>query len=123
MLRKKAQKNKNMKEIKAKEQLAKDIMTPENDFKGYTIEEIRFQRALLAMEADFSKTKLLRNWDNIQKLNPLSPKSTALSIPGKAGSIALKLINGLSYMDYIMLGWSLFNGSRKVFSFFKGRKK
>ncbi|MCH5235036.1 MAG: hypothetical protein J1E16_07050 [Muribaculaceae bacterium] len=110
-----------MKEIKSKEQIAQDIVSPKNEFKGYTIEEIRFQRALLAMEADFSKTKLIKSWNNLQKFNPLSPSST--SIPGKAGSIALKLVNGLSYMDYVMLGWSLFSGARKVFSFFKKGKK
>ena len=112
-----------MKEIKAKENKAQQIMTPDKDFKGYTIEEIRFQRALLAMEADFSKTKILKSWNNLQKMNPLSPASAASSLPGKAGSIAFKLIKGLNYMDYVMLGWSLFNGSRKVLSFFKGRRK
>ena len=111
-----------MKEIKANENMAKEIMTPENEFKGYTIEEIRFQRALTALEADFCKTKVIKSWNNIQKMNPLSPSSGS-SIPGKAGSIALKLINGLNYMDYVFLGWSVFSGARKVFSFFKGRKK
>ena len=111
-----------MKEIKEKERAAKDIMTPENDFKGYTIEEIRFHRALVAMEADFCKTKILKNLNNLQNLNPLSPKA-GNSLPGKAGSVALKLINGLNYMDYIFLGWSLFNGGRKIFSFFKKGKK
>lgn len=110
-----------MKEIKAKEQIAQDIVSPKSEFQGYTIEEIRFQRALLAMEADFSKTKLIKSWNNLQKFNPLSPSSN--SIPDKAGSIALKLVNGLSYMDYVMLGWSLFSGARKVFSFFKKGKK
>ncbi|MCH5241756.1 MAG: hypothetical protein J1F67_04955 [Muribaculaceae bacterium] len=111
-----------MKEIKDKEKIAQDIVSPKNEFKGYTIEEIRFQRALLAMEADFSKTKLLKSWNNLQRLNPLSqPIGSAL--PVKAGSIALKLVNGLNYMDYVMLGWSVFNGARKVFSFFKKGKK
>ena len=110
-----------MKEIQSKDKVVNDIMTPKNDFKGYTIEEIRFHRALVAMEADFCKTKILKSINNLQKFNPLTANTT--SLPGKAGSIALKLINGLNYMDYIMLGWSLFNGGRKVFSFFKGRKK
>ena len=111
-----------MKEIKSNKQVVKDIMTPEKEFKGYTIEEIRFQRALVAMEADFCKTKIMRSWNGLQRLNPLATSSKT-SIPGKAGAIALKLINGLNYMDYIMLGWSVFTGARKVFSFFKGRKK
>ena len=111
-----------MKEIKSNEKVAKDILTPEKEFKGYTIEEIRFQRALIAMEADFCKTKVARSWKGLQRINPLAPSSKA-SIPGKAGAIAWKLVNGLNYVDYIMLGWSVFSGARKVFSFFRGKKK
>ena len=110
-----------MKEIKAKEKVAKDIMTPENEFKGYTIEEIRFHRALVAMEADFCKTKIQKSLYNLQKVNPLAPNN--MSLPGKAGSIALTLLNGLNYMDYILLGFSAFTGVRKIFSFFKGKRR
>lgn len=109
-----------MKEIKKKEQSAKDLVT-KSDFKGYTIEEIRFQRALVAMEAEFCKAKCLRSWNNLVKDNPLSP--TKNSFTGKAGSVALKMINGLNYLDYIMLGLSFFTGARKLFSFFRKVKR
>lgn len=111
-----------MKEIKEKEKVAKEIASPEKEFKGYTIEEIRFQRALVAMEADFCKTKILRSWANLQDSNPFSMGNKS-SLPTKAGSLALKMFNGLNYIDYILLGMSLFKGTRKVFSFFRGRKK
>ena len=111
-----------MKDIKTQEKKAKEIATPENNFKGYTIEEIRFQRALVAMEAEFCKAKIQKSISNLQKINPLSPSSGS-SLPAKAGSIALKLVNGLNYLDYIMIGWSVFNGAKKVFSMFKGKKK
>ena len=111
-----------MKEIKENEKVAKDIMTPEKEFKGYTIEEIRFQRALVALEADFCKTKILKGVKRLQDLNPLMPGNKS-SLPGKAGALALKMVNGLNYVDYILLGLSVFKGTRKIFSFFKGRKK
>lgn len=111
-----------MKEIKENEKVAKDIMAPEKEFKGYTIEEIRFQRALVALEADFCKTKILKGVKRLQDLNPLMPGNKT-SLPGKAGALALKMVNGLNYVDYILLGLSVFKGTRKVFSFFKGRKK
>lgn len=111
-----------MKEIKDKEKVAHDIAAPEKEFKGYTIEEIRFQRALVAMEADFCKTKIFKSLDNIKDANPFMPGNKT-SIPGKAGAIALKMINGLNYLDYVLLGVSLFKGSKKVISFLKGRKK
>ena len=112
-----------MKEIKEKEKVAKDIISPENEFKGYTIEEIRFHRALVAMEADFCKTKILKSWYNLQKINPLAPSSSKSIIPGKTGSVLFKLVKGLNYMDYILLGMSVFSGARKFFSFFRGRRR
>lgn len=110
-----------MKDIKNKEKNAKEIVEPEKDFKGYTIEEIRFQRALVSMEAEFCKAKIGRCWQNIQDINPFMPGNKS-SIPGKAGAIAMKMVNGLNYLDYILLGLSLFKGSKKIFSFFKGKK-
>lgn len=112
---------KNMKEIKAQEKAAKNLIE-ESDFKGYTIEEIRFQRALVAMEAEFCKEKCLKSWDNIQSVNPLSPKSDS-KLPVQVGNVAKRMLNGLNYMDYIMLGFSLFGGARKVFSLFRRKKK
>lgn len=112
-----------MKETKEKGNKAKEIMATDSEFKGYTIEEIRFQRALVAMEADFCKTKALKCLSNLQKINPLSSSSDS-SLPIKASSVALKMVKGLNYVDYILLGFSLFSGVRKVFSFFhKGKKK
>ena len=112
-----------MKETKDSKKSAQQIMARENEFKGYTIEEIRFHRALVAMEADFCKTKFLKSWNNLQTVNPFSPSSGS-SLPAKAGSVAMKIVKGLNYMDYIVLGFSVFSGVRKVFSLFrKGKKK
>lgn len=112
-----------MKENKEKVSSAKEIMAANSDFKGYTIEEIRFHRALIAMEAEFCKTKFLKSWGNVQKMNPLSPSGSS-SLPVKAGSIALKMVSGLNYIDYLLLGFSLFSGAKKIYSFFrKGKKK
>ena len=110
-----------MKDIKKKEKEATEIMDPNKEFKGYTIEEIRFHRALVAMEAEFCKTKISKCFSNIQDLNPLMPGNKT-SFTGKAGSLALKMVNGLNYLDYILLGLSVFKGTKKIFSFFKGRK-
>ena len=110
-----------MKEIKEKEKAAKDKVAPEKEFKGYTIEEIRFQRALVAMEADFCKAKIFKSWENIQSANPLMP-GNKLSIPSKAGSLAMKMFSGLNYLDYMLLGFSIFKGTKRVLSLFRRRK-
>ncbi len=93
------------------------------NFKGYTIEELRYQRALTALKKDFCQAKLLRNVDNIRKINPLSSKNKAGVIPGKFGSLTSKVLSGLSYLDYAKMGFSLFNSGRKVYSFFNRKKK
>ena len=111
-----------MVDFKDKRKVANEIVSTGSDFAGYTIEEIRFQRALTAMQADFCKTKFMKSWGNLQKANPLSPNSGS-SIPGKAGAVALKLVNGLNYVDYALLGFSLFSGARKVLSFFRRKKR
>lgn len=106
-----------------KKNVANEIMSDKNSFAGYTIEEIKFQRALVAMQAEFCKTKFLKSWDNIQRANPLSQAYSKSSLPAKAGSIAMKMVNGLNYMDYVLLGISAFSGARKIFSFFHKFKK
>lgn len=111
-----------MEEIKKKEKVAKTIVDPEKEFKGYTIEEIRFKRALVAMEADFCKTKISKSWDNIQSSNPLMPGNKN-TFPAKAGSIAMKMVSGLNYLDYVLLGMSVFKGAKKIFSLFRGKKR
>ena len=112
-----------MNEIIKTEKIAKEITNPDEKFEGFTLEEIRYQRALVAMQSDFCKAKITKSLANLQKSNPLSPTAAADSIPGKVGAIALKLLKGLNYIDYAVLGFSLFSSARKVFSFFHKKKK
>ena len=113
-----------MNEILKSEKAAKDITKPSTKFKGYTLEEIRYQRALVTLQKEFCKTKLNRNLHNLQKANPFSSDaSTSSSIPGKIGMVAGKLMTGLNYLDYAMIGFSLFGTVRKVLSFFHRKKK
>lgn len=113
-----------MNEIQKSEQAAKDITKPATKFKGYTLEEIRYQRALVTLQKEFCKTKLNRNLQNIQKANPFSSAASASgSLPGKFGMVAGKLLTGLNYIDYAMIGFSLFGTARKVFSFFRRKRK
>lgn len=111
-----------MKEIEEKESVAKEIMEPGNKFKGFTIEEIRLQRVFVSLEKDACKARIMRTVANIQDSNPLMPGNKS-SIGGKAGALALRMVSGLNYLDYILLGLSVFKGTRKIFSFFRRKKK
>lgn len=113
-----------MNEIEKSEKAAREITSPDNKFKGYTLEEIRYQRALVTLQKEFCKNKLNRNLRNIQKSNPFnSASSAANSLPGKVGLIAGKVLSGLNYLDYAMIGFSMFGTVRKVLSFFRRKKK
>ena len=111
-----------MKQISAKDNTAKDFIMPESEFKGYTIEEIRFQRALVALQADFAKTKFIKSWNELQGYNPLS-KNAVTKITGKAGGIALKMLKGLNYLDYVFLGVSVYSGIKKIAGLFSRKKR
>jgi len=112
-----------MNEIQKSTRETERITQPENKFKGYTLEELRYQRALVLLQKEFCKSKITRNVNNLQKSNPLSPSVAASSLPGKVGFVASKLLTGLNYLDYAMIGFSLFGAARKLFSIFRRKKK
>lgn len=91
-------------------------------FGGYTLEDLRYQRALVALKKEFSKSKMIAGAHRVAKRNPINGKQSGFGI-GSVGSIAGKLITGMNYLDYVMIGFSLFNTGRKVFSFFHRKKK
>lgn len=110
-----------MKEIQKSEKAAKEITNPDDNFKGYTLEEIRYQRALVTLHKEFCRNKIERVSRQLSSTSPLAPSKSS-SLPGKVGFMAGKLLTGLNYIDYIMIGFSLFGSAKKVFSLFKKKK-
>lgn len=92
------------------------------EFKGYTLDELRYQRAVITLKKEFCQSKLIRNVDSLKRTNLLSSTRESSSAPGKFGFIASKLLSGLNYIDYAMLGFSLFSSARKVYSFLHKKK-
>lgn len=92
----------------------------EQEFKGYTLEELRYQRALLALRKEFSKVQLMQS---LEALRPNAKgKKNSSSKFGLVKSIGSKVFLNLNTLDYIMLGMSAFGTARKIFSFFKRKK-
>jgi len=112
-----------MNEVLTSAKSADEITRNESNFKGYTLEELKYQRALVTLQKEFCRTKLMRHVGNIQKSNPLSPSSAVSSLPGKVGFVASKVFSSLNYLDYAMLGFSLFGIVRKVTSVFRRKKR
>lgn len=90
--------------------------TTKNSFKGYSMSELRYQRALTALQMEFCKSKISGNCDKVKKFRFLpSPSSANASWVGK-------FLTGLSYTDYALLGFSTFSTIRKVLRFFRKKK-
>lgn len=95
------------------------------NFRGYTLNELRFQRTLIDVRRAYVKERLLGEFANIRSLRFLDTKK------GKGGrgwlnpsvfAIAGKAFKLFSYVDYISLGITLFQSGRKVFSLFRRKK-
>lgn len=95
---------------------------PQAEFEGFTIEEIRHRRALLAVRKEFAKARIFEQVDAIKERNPFAADSK-LKAAGRLGSIPLKLVKGLNYTDYILLGVSAFGTAKKIFSLFRKKNK
>lgn len=93
----------------------------ETDFKGYTLDELKYQRALLLLKREFLKEKALKGASQVRKRIPLINGKSPLSGVSPTGLVG-KVVRGLSYTDYLMLGISIFSAGRKVFSLFKKKK-
>lgn len=101
------------------------VVTPAEEptqFNGFTLDEIRHQRALLAVRKEFAKAKIFEDVDKIKDRNPFLPDGS-LKAASRLGSLPMKIMRGLNYTDYIMMGISAVGTVRKVFSLFKKKKK
>lgn len=84
---------------------------------GYSMSELRYQRALTALQIEFCKSRMRHEIDDLKKTRVLP-----FSSDGKASWVG-KIMSGLHYTDYALLGFSAFSSLRKVLSFFSGRRK
>ncbi|MDE5663545.1 MAG: hypothetical protein K2I37_05890 [Muribaculaceae bacterium] len=90
------------------------------EVKGLTIREIRYQRALVALQKDFCREKMNVGILRLKNSSPFSKNYQGKSKPfGRAAGIVGKLIGGMNYLDYAVLGFSIFSNVRKVMGIFR----
>lgn len=107
--------------VKSSETVESTVIKKESDFSGFSLEELRYQRAFIALQREFCKSKVISHASKLKKRG-LTGYSTA-SGGGKMVGLVGKLITGMSYVDYAMLGLSIFSTGKKVFKFFHKKKK
>lgn len=96
-----------------KENLEGNVNVQEELFKGYSLEELRYQRALTSLRADFCKEKLLAEVGSIVKKSPLS--RSKLNGTGIAG----KLMKSLNFIDYAVIGLTIFKTVKSIINRFR----
>lgn len=100
-----------------------DLVTPEpREAKGLTISEIRYQRALIALQKEFCKEKIGHSVRNLKNTSPFSKNYDSKTSGNRVGALASKLLHGLNYLDYAVIGFSVFSNVRKITSLFRKRK-
>lgn len=107
--------------IPVAEPTTSQIVAPheKSTFKGYTIEELRIQRALIDVRREYVKEKLQNDFSRLVS-DPFSREGGGGQ--SKIWSVGGKLLNLLSYSDYISLGIGLFNNGRKLIGMFRRKK-
>lgn len=97
-------------------------------FKGYTIEEIRYQRAMLGVRKEFCKAKVMESISNLrpggrhsgEDILKTNRRQSWLRV---AGSVASKVLGNLNAIDYVLMGISVIGTVRKGMRLFGGKKK
>lgn len=104
-------------------QKTKATVAPHHDenFEGYTIDELRYQIVYATLQKEFAKDRLLNKYRKAYAQLPFIGKASAGG-EGRSGLVG-KILSGLNYTDYILVGASAFRTVKKVFSFFKKKKK
>lgn len=91
-----------------------------SNFEGYTLDELRYQRALLALRKEFCKSRVLNQLNNIRE-GKTSTDSKGRKTT-RMGGVLGKVMSSLNYIDYALMGYSLFGTGLKVFKFFRRSK-
>ena len=94
------------------------MVVSDQPFEGYTLEELRYQRALIALKADFCKESLKTSVGEITQLSRFTRKNKTSSLL-KGSGIVGKLAKSLDVLDYAVLGFTMFKTVKSLISKFK----
>lgn len=92
-------------------------------FKGYSMEELRYQRAMMALRKEFCKAKVMESVREIRPKRDRQAGGTGRSKFALATQIASKVFSNLNTIDYVLMGISLFGTARKGFRLLRGKRK
>ncbi len=105
---------------KSEEKLPVQLNT--KPFKGYSIDQLRYQLVYTSLQKEFCKEKFLRTMHSAVEATPFGSGKKSKSM-AFGGSIIQSVLKGLSYADYAIVGFSAFKTVRSIFSLFRRKKK
>lgn len=108
--------------IKKENRPAATSEEPAAPFQGYTMEELKYQRAMMALRKEFCKAKMLQSAHALRPGSGKRSQGKGKSKLAFAGQIASKIFSNLNTLDYILMGISLFGTARKGIRLIKGKK-
>ncbi len=91
-------------------------------FKGYSIEELRYQRAMIALRKEFCRQKVINSVDSIRHPGGKGSDVGAFSKFQKVAAVVAKLFANKNVLDYALVGLSVFGSGRKIYKLI-GRRK
>ncbi len=114
-----------------------DQRAPKKEFKGYTMEELRYQKALASLRKEFCRYKVASSIQSLKRPFGDSKMTKALpaigtivsSVPaattaGGIGKTLLKTVTGrMRPWDFVFLGVSLLPPAFKMIKKFRKKKK
>lgn len=93
------------------------------EFKGYTLDELRYQRALLMIKKEFLKERAMHNVEAIKSHIPLVNGKNPIGHSSSSNGILGKIMKGLDFADYLVLGMQVVKIGKKIGRVFKRKKK
>lgn len=99
-----------------------DLIEEMQEFKGYTMEELRYQRAMMALRKEFCKAKVLESLHKVRPGKKSGVDSAGSPKFATATRIASKLLSNLNTLDYVLMGISLFGTVKKGYRLIRGKK-
>ncbi len=97
--------------------------------KGLTLEELRYKRAVYALKKEYAKERFFTDLDALRQRLPGqhsadSPERSIWKSMGPGlGSVVTKAFAGLNYLDYAVMGFSVFSTIRRITRLFRRNKK
>ena len=94
-----------------------DIKHSDLHFSGYTMEELRYQIAMVSIKKEFLKERAMESTEAIKKQFNSHVPFRGLGPRGLFG----KVMKGLDVVDYIMIGYQGLRAFRRIGSIFRRR--